>query len=1094
MEAMLVLGGLGLLIALPIGALMGMIAWSRVNRLRTQVEDLEHQVRLLRQQTARAVPSAPPAEVALRAKPVAQQEPPAPPELVAPPEPQPAPMAPTPSLPVLVEPLVVEPREALTAASLPETPTPKLVAAVAPVVESQVVEVPVPEVGVPPVAAGPVVAAPIPTSAPQPELRGTIASPAAARSADGLEATFGKRWLTWAGVALVFLSGVFLLKYAYDQDWLGHLITPPIRLALITATAAVMVGLGLRVLRAGMAALGHGLTGGGIAVAYLAVYAGFSPAVMLAPEPLFPGQVAFVLMALVTAVGMTLAVRFSAIAMAFCAILGGFATPVLIDTGGGSREALFAYILLLDLGVLAAALFRAWRALDLLAFVGTVGIYTGWQLTRGQGADGPWATLAWLLVFHAVFLILPFVRHWRLRTVVTVERVALAVGNLAFTLAAAAVLLRGAHQLALAGICLILAGAYLGIGLWTRQRIPADTKIGHGFLALGVMLITLGLFYLLPVEAVATAWIVEAVTLLVLGYRYAHAPTRIIAHVVLGVALLRLAVTELPFTYVRVPFLFNTWVLALVVGPLGVAAVAEVHRRCGMPAARQIQILCWWLAGGLTLALGSGEIEHFAAGHVDLAGRWVTPASAHGLWWTVGGVAYLAAAWRWSCVATARIALIPVLGGIACALAAYAQTWMGGIPVANPRFLVTVAALAGLGWWLHRTSPGRSRLAAVAEVRPSLLAATQLAGVVLLTLETFSWYHRPLAEAVAGSSGDLHQTLVIVWAVAAFAGLLAGQISRQLLCAQVAVIPLVAALVAGFALYLRDAVSVVPLANGRFLALGLAVAVLAAQRWVFVAPGLPSLTQLVATAALTCELGWWMGTAYPSGDGAFSHMVWAMAACWAASAALATWRWRAGAPRDARHVAIALGLLAVTPALATYAFAWDTWLPFLNLRFVAPAAVVGALAWTWWEGRRRRDPAQPGTSNILVEIAAVVGFIAVSCEAPLHFRTAIADPALAARVATFSLTVTWVVAATIALAIGFRWRVPVVRYLALGLFVLTAGKLLLVDMSGFQQLYRILSFMLTGVVFIGAAYAYHRLERWLGGPESGGEPPKSPSP
>lgn len=124
-------------------------------------------------------------------------------------------------------------------------------------------------------------------------------------------------------------------------------------------------------------------------------------------------------------------------------------------------------------------------------------------------------------------------------------------------------------------------------------------------------------------------------------------------------------------------------------------------------------------------------------------------------------------------------------------------------------------------------------------------------------------------------------------------------------------------------------------------------------------------------------------------------------------------------------------------------------------------------------------------------MAVSVGFIAGTCEAPLHYLQAITEPALASRVATFSITVVWVIMAATALTIGFRWRLPIVRYLALGLFTLTAAKLVLIDMSGVQQLYRILSFMLVGVALIGASYAYHRLERRLLGDAqgNGSQPP-----
>jgi uncharacterized membrane protein len=913
-----------------------------------------------------------------------------------------------------------------------------------------------------------------------------------ANTAWDFEAVVGKRWLTWCGVALVFLSGVFLLKYAYDQDWLGHYVTPPMRVGGIAIAAVLMVIGGLRLLRQGMTALGHGLAGGGIAVAYLAVYGGFSPAVMLVPEPLFPGKIAFVLMAVITACGMTLAVRANALALAACAVLGGFATPILIDTGGGSRDALFAYVLLLDLGVLGAAWFRRWRTLDVLAFAGTVVLYVGWHHSREMAGAAPWGMITWLSVFHLIFLLLPFAYHWRTRTSVTIERFALAVGNLAFTLAYAAILLRVEHQTVLALICLGLAGIYAVIGALTRARISDDHKVVHGFLALGAMLLTLGLFYLLPVEAVATAWAAEAVVLLALGYRYAHQPTRFIAHVVLACAVIRLLATRLPPDDLSANFIFNSWLLAFLVPPLGLFAVAIVHRWFGVSVQdRCWQVGCWWLAGLATLLVGSGEIIRHAVGHPQ---AWILlpSPSLHGLWWTVGGMVYLASAWRWRSPTTAFLALFPVIIAVVMSFSAYALTWSGGSPVVNPRCMFALCTLAGLVAWLRVMSRSTDRLGDTANLRTVLLVVTQLGTILLATLETIAWFNRPLAEAAATSSLDTHLALTVVWAVLALAGVVAALASKRQIIAHVSVLPLIAAVAGGFLLYARDSHAMTLVANGRFLAVVFAIVVVGCQRLVFQQnQWLATLTQALATAALTCELATWSHD-YFHGDLAAAYGIWAVTLVWAGSAVIAALRWQRGAPANAWWLAAFLAIFASLSAMTDYSFTWDTWLPFLNLRIAAPATAVAALIMVGRAARKRSLPDSDGNSTGMWWYATIVGFIACTWEAPSHYLHSIPDHELASRVATFSVTVVWVVLAVGALTVGFRWRHRLVRYLALGLFALTAAKLVVVDMSGVQQIYRIISFMLVGVVLIGASYAYHRLERrFLAEPKSP-EPPTVP--
>ena len=61
---------------------------------------------------------------------------------------------------------------------------------------------------------------------------------------------------------------------------------------------------------------------------------------------------------------------------------GGFLAPVLASTGQGNHVVLFSYYALLDAGIVAIAWFKAWRHLNLLAFVFTFGIGTAWGVLR----------------------------------------------------------------------------------------------------------------------------------------------------------------------------------------------------------------------------------------------------------------------------------------------------------------------------------------------------------------------------------------------------------------------------------------------------------------------------------------------------------------------------------------------------------------------------------------------------------------------------------------------------------------------------------------------------------------------------------------
>jgi hypothetical protein len=516
------------------------------------------------------------------------------------------------------------------------------------------------------------------------------------------------------------------------------------------------------------------------------------------------------------------------------------------------------------------------------------------------------------------------------------------------------------------------------------------------------------------------------------------------------------------------------------VAPLGLAVLALVHRLAGGAGAVRWQAACWWLAGGALLLVGSGEIARHADGH-PLAWILLPQASLHGAWWAVGGLGFLAAAWRWGSATTARLALLPLLLGVVGALAAYAAPWPGGVAVFNPRFLLALGTIGGVLAWLRASARAGDRLGDAAALQPVLLVQAQAAAIVLATLETMAWYARPPVAGAAAAPTDVQLALTVVWAVLALVSVLLAVATRRRLLAQVALVPLVAALGAGLLLYARDLPPQVLVANARFLALVLAVAVAGCLRMAFAQAWIPSLVQVLATVAVTCELASWSHDHFTGGLAA-AYGTWSVALAWAGSALIAARRWQRGAPMDACWLAVGLAALAALPALAVFATAWVSTLPFLNLRVLAPALAVLALV-----GCRKafgvRAPPDGRLRDALAWSAVAVGFLACTCEGPAHFQRAIADPALADRVSTFSVTVVWVVLAVLALTVGFRRRLRLVRWLALGLFALIAVKLLLVDMSGVQQLYRIIAFLLTGITLIGASYAYHRLEQRFLAPE-----------
>ena len=216
----------------------------------------------------------------------------------------------------------------------------------------------------------------------------------AENGARGLEEAIGGRLLLYVGTIVVVLGAAFFLKYAFDREW----ITESMRVVLGGLAGMALVVGGLRLGRAGYAAYGQVLTGGGLAVLYLAVYAAFGF------YGLIGSAVAFVLLTVVTAGAALLADRQDSQPMAVMAIGGGFLTPFLVGGTTDAQVTLFSYISLLVLGTIYLARRRKWPWLNVLSYALTI-------LTVAAWADAYYArskylrTELFLTIFCALFLI-----------------------------------------------------------------------------------------------------------------------------------------------------------------------------------------------------------------------------------------------------------------------------------------------------------------------------------------------------------------------------------------------------------------------------------------------------------------------------------------------------------------------------------------------------------------------------------------------------------------------------------------------------------------------------------------------------------------
>ncbi len=357
------------------------------------------------------------------------------------------------------------------------------------------------------------------------------AKPAATATAKprDLESLIGGSVFSWLGILAAVFAVAFALKYAFDKDW----ISPTVRVALGALVGAGLLVVGERLRRRGLRPYAYVLSGGGVLILYLSVYAAYDFYQLLA-QP-----VAFLLMTAVTAIAVLLSVRLNALPVAVLALVGGFLTPVLLSTGQDNQVALFTYVSLLDAGVLAVAYFKRWRVLDFLSFAATTLMSLGWAI-RYYDNGKLWTTLFFFSLFFVVYSLLSFFHNVLPRRRSRWFDVSLLVSNatLYFGFCYAMWTNAGYLDAAPATHALLVALFFAALFYFGRERSPEDRLLTHAYVGAAVTFLTAAVAIQLELQWVTIVWAVEGLMLTWAGLRAGEPAARRAAIAVFAVALL----------------------------------------------------------------------------------------------------------------------------------------------------------------------------------------------------------------------------------------------------------------------------------------------------------------------------------------------------------------------------------------------------------------------------------------------------------------------------------------------------------------------------------------------------------------------------
>jgi len=340
-----------------------------------------------------------------------------------------------------------------------------------------------------------------------------------------LEQQIGTRWILVAGIITVIVGVGFFLKYTYDNNLIG----PLGRVVIAAVSGLIALAIGEATRRRGYEVVAKAVTSLGFAILYAAVFSAYRFYGLITPPP------TFILAIFITVAAMFYAISVNEVLVAFLSLLGGFLTPVIISTGENLPMPLFSYILILGVGAMLSAYYRKWRAVNVLAFLGTFVLYTGWfekfyrpAMRTAEGVPEQLAiAMIWLWVFFAVYLLLPIFSGLVKKVKAKREDVLLVLSNAAVTFYYLWNILFDKYRISLAFCAVGLCVAHLIMMSIVNRRHKEDLNLRLALLVIGLFFATIAVPLYLKMYAVAMAWAAEGVILAIIGLKYRSIWTRI---------------------------------------------------------------------------------------------------------------------------------------------------------------------------------------------------------------------------------------------------------------------------------------------------------------------------------------------------------------------------------------------------------------------------------------------------------------------------------------------------------------------------------------------------------------------------------------
>jgi uncharacterized membrane protein len=442
-------------------------------------------------------------------------------------------------------------------------------------------------------------------------------------------------------------------------------------------------------------------------------------------------------------------------AIAVLGIMGGFLTPVLLSEHLPDERILLAYVLVLDLGVLALATFRNWRWFTLLGLLGSLALFGFWL----DGLDpGLLLAQAGITTIFVIFIGATTLFHIIWKRVPLPMDLSLMVINATAYFGISYGLLFEEFRLWMGGFTLLLTAIYGTLGYAVLKRSPEQVYLSLFSLAVALIFLTIAIPVQLAGPWVSIAWAVEGTVLIWLSFTLKMNPMRWMGMLVLLIfsAWLLLIDTPAGFRADLRPFL-NPYTLAYVLAIAATSLSAYLLHR-------EREALQAWENNVFTAFLALGSLFLGVAVPVQVSGMWIPIA------WATEGVALIWLSFRLN-VYQLRLFALGLFAVMLVRLIAF-ETFSVDLrtfsPIINERFAAFAAGIVAFYVAAYISWRDKEKLLTAQEwvIIPAFLLVANLLTLWVLSVEVISTVDAALPDVARSIVNNLMSlSLSMLWAL-----------------------------------------------------------------------------------------------------------------------------------------------------------------------------------------------------------------------------------------------------------------------------------------------------------------------------------------